>query len=109
MNISRVFDRKSIEYKATFTPKRRELSRVTTYHESRDIFTPRIVVDIIALVYQALCLKEKTFSIQYVGEFDNSYVLSEDDPVKLTKSYKMGKAFGRSLGRLVGNITADRT
>ncbi len=37
----------------------------------------------------------------YLGEFDNSYVLSEEDPVQFTKSYKIGHTLGRSLGRLV--------
>jgi hypothetical protein len=45
----------------------------------------------------------------YLGEFDNSYVLSEEEPVQFTKSYKIGHTLGRLLGRLAGYITINKT
>ena len=45
----------------------------------------------------------------YLGESDNSYVLSEEEPVQFTKFYKIGHTLGRSLGRLAGYITINKT
>ena len=107
LKISHVFDKEIIEYKSRFAQKKGHLSRLTTTHDSDDKLTPSAVACIITLVYQSLDLEAKNFEIEYCGGFDDKYVLSEDDPVELTKASKIGYSIGSFLGRAVHKITQN--
>ncbi len=55
-------------------------------------------MDLIALAQQAITGDALSFEIHYGGSFDDSCVLTEDDPVIPTKSFKMGYAIGHAFG-----------
>lgn len=91
-------DEIGIEFKRSYTAKRKKLSRITTIHGANSLSTNDEILKIIKLVSNYLNISTGIFSIEYLGSVSEDYVIQEDDPVRLSSSYKAGKAIGRKIG-----------
>lgn len=95
------FEDKGIQFKTKLTPKRKVLSRVITSHEIDNVFTPKIVTDIIVMV-SGLCGNEPSdFSIEYYCKFEDGCTVEESDPVNFSKTYRVGYSIGRIAGAVI--------
>lgn len=89
---------KGIHFKRKFTPKRGVLTRIITSHEIDDIFTPRIIADIIISVGRLVDPDAINCSMEYQCKFEDGCTVQQGDPVTFGKAYTLGQTLGRAAG-----------
>lgn len=95
--MSAVLEQKGFEVKRRLTKKRKILSKVITVHDIENVFTPKVIVDIIVHLQNMVGVSANNFTITYWGQFKEGYSVGEYDPVEFTKAFKIGRAHGRFL------------
>jgi hypothetical protein len=91
-------ERKGIQFKRKFTQKRRALSRIITSHEIDDVFTPKVIADIIVSVSALIDPDDKKFSMEYLCSFEEGCAVEDGDPVTFDVAYKLGHSIGQVAG-----------
>ncbi|MDJ0818751.1 MAG: hypothetical protein QNJ58_21255 [Desulfobacterales bacterium] len=94
------FESKGIEFKRRFTKNRRALSRIITPHEVEDVYTPKMISDIIVLISNLSKRRQNKFSIEYTCRFEKGCIISDDDPVEFGIVYKTAFFIGHAAGSI---------
>jgi hypothetical protein len=98
-----VLEEKGFEYTCQYTKGLKTLSRITTSHTIDNVFTPKIMTDIIVNIQEVMNVASDNFTITYwAGSFEDGCSISHDDPVKFPPSFKVGRATGRFVVTVIG-------